>query len=93
MAGISQEYVLRAGNPFQIQLVSQDSTWIALKYLFADRDRDGDQDLFEIGFTWDTSGFNTIFNMMYHIEYQENIGTQQQAMYAPQVEPFNNFSF
>jgi len=89
----AQEFVLNSENPFNIQIVSQDSQRVALKYLFDDRDRDGDLDLFLIGFNWDASGHNTVYNMLYYIDYQENIGTPQEALFGPRETAFAHFTF
>jgi hypothetical protein len=89
----AQEFIQNPVDEMRIQLVSQDSTKGVFQFHFSDYDLDQDLDLFIIGVTQDTQPGETLENLNFFIDMQENIGDQSNMIFDLRTDIYPHFPF
>ncbi|MBC7885635.1 MAG: T9SS type A sorting domain-containing protein [Saprospiraceae bacterium] len=85
-----QSFSYKSTNPFGLEYVATDSSFSTMKLLFYDVDADDDLDAIITGV--ETMDFSKVFyysQIKYFMNFQENIGTKLQPVFAPR-KPFMN---
>jgi hypothetical protein len=90
---IAQEFIKQSVDEMQLQLVSQDSSKGVFQFQFSDVDFDQDLDLFIIGVTQDTQPGETLENLNFFIDMQENIGDRSNMVFDHRKDIYPDFPF
>lgn len=86
----SQQFEYHSSTPFGIEIINEAQDRIGYKLLFTDRDKDGDQDLFLVTFGLGNGGGFDLSNIIFFLEYQENIGTKTSPEFGPRVPAYDS---
>ena len=93
---LGQTFEFRSNDPFGIEVFSSiDTSRNTLKFNFIDTDNDGDQDLILTGYILsDTATFPPrAEDVMFFIEWQENIGDKWNPQFTPREETMESLPF
>jgi len=91
---LAQNFELIGDSPFGIQIINTvDSSRYAYKSIFFDGDGDKDLDLYHFGFEAFDTVPNTVSELSYFIEYQENTGNKWNPEFALREKNVEDFPF